>query len=95
MTRKHKTSGNTKHSSILGISDRSVRRILHDDLHCHPHKMAILQELSERDFTSRGTHATLLENVPEDAIIYFSDEAHLTGCVSKQNMRYWADTNPQ
>ena len=33
-----------KHASALGLSDRSVRRILHDDLHCHPYKMAIVQE---------------------------------------------------
>ena len=86
-----------KHASALGLSDRSVRRILHDDLHYHPYKMAIVQELSVRNFTSRRNACeALLENVLEDAIVYFSDEAHfhLTGCVNKQNMRYWADTNP-
>ena len=40
-----------RHASALELSDRSVRRILHDDLHFHPCKMAIVQELSERDFT--------------------------------------------
>ena len=30
-----------KHASALGISDRSVRRLLHDDLHCHSYKMAM------------------------------------------------------
>ena len=73
-------------------------RILHDDLHCHPYKMAIVQELSERDLTlRRNACEALLENVPEDAIAYFGNEAqfHLTGCVNKENMRYWADTNPQ
>ena len=56
--------------------------------------MAIVQE---QYFTSRKNACeALLEKVPEDAIVYFSDEAHfhLTGCVNKQNMRYWADTNP-
>jgi len=38
-----------KHAPAFQISDRSVRRILHDDLHCHPYKMAIVQELSERE----------------------------------------------
>ena len=38
-----------KYASALGLSDRSVRRILHDDFHCHPYKMAIVQELSERE----------------------------------------------
>ncbi|QQP34944.1 Transposable element Tc3 transposase, partial [Caligus rogercresseyi] len=77
-----------KHTSALGLSDRSVRQILHDDLHYHPYKIAIVQELSVRDFTSRRNAY---------AIVYFSDEAHfhLTGCVKKQNMRYWADTNPR
>ena len=39
----------------------------------------------------------LLENVPEDAIAYFSDEAqfHLTGCFNKQNIRYWTDSDPR
>ncbi|KAF2878670.1 hypothetical protein ILUMI_27507 [Ignelater luminosus] len=36
-----------KHASALRLSDRSVRRILRDDLHFHPYKMAIVQELSE------------------------------------------------
>ena len=87
-----------KHASALGLSYGSVIRILHDDLHYHPYKMAIVQELSVRDLTSRRNACeALLENVPEDAIVYFCDEAHfhLNGCVNKQNMRYWADTNPR
>ena len=50
--------------------------------------MAIVQELSVRDFTSRRNACeALLENVPEDAIVYFSDEAHvhLTGCVNTKH----------
>ena len=38
-----------KHTSALGLYYLSVPRIFHDDLHCHPYKMAILQELSERE----------------------------------------------
>nr|ADD24484.1 Transposable element Tc3 transposase [Lepeophtheirus salmonis] len=82
-----------QHASALGLSDRSVRQILKDDLHCHPYTMAIAQELSEHDFSSRRNACeALLENVPEDALVYFSDEAHfhLTGCVNKENMRYYA-----
>ena len=57
-----------KHASALGLSDRSVRRILHYDLHFHPYKMAIVQELSERDFNCRRNACeVLLEVVPEDA----------------------------
>ena len=87
-----------KHASVLGISARSVRRIIHEELHFHPYKMAIVQELSERDFTSRTNACeALLEKVLEDAFVFLSDEAHfhLSGYVNKQNMRYWADSNPR
>ncbi|KAL1497172.1 hypothetical protein ABEB36_008172 [Hypothenemus hampei] len=87
-----------KHANVLGISVRSVRKILHDDLHFHPYKLAVVQELSERDFVTRE-HACeeFLERLPDDAIVFFSDEAHfhLSGCVNRQNMRYWSDANPR
>jgi hypothetical protein len=70
-----------------------VRRILHDELHFHPYKLAIVQELSERDFNvRRNACEALLEHVPQDALVFFTDEAHfyVTGCVNMQNMRYWA-----
>ena len=60
--------------------------------------MAIKQELYERDLSSRRNACeVLLEVVPEDAIVFFNDEAHFHFCgsVNKQNMRYWADTNPR
>jgi hypothetical protein len=85
-------------SSALGTrSDRSVRRILHDDLHFHPYKLAVVQELTERDFAARQ-HAceAFLETLPDDVLVFFSDEAHfhLSGCVNKQNVHYWSDNNP-
>lgn len=62
-----------KHASALGLSDRSVRRILRDDLHFHPYKMAIVQELSERDFNSRmNACELLLDVVPEGAIVFLA-----------------------
>lgn len=87
-----------KHAAALGISDRSVRRILHCELNFHPYKMAVTQELSERDFIARRNACEALhENLPHDALVFFSDEAHfhISGCVNKQNMRYWSDTNPR
>ena len=39
-----------KHTSALGISNRSVRRILHQDLHFHPYKMVVVQELTQHDW---------------------------------------------
>jgi hypothetical protein len=41
------------------MSDHSVRRILHDDLHFHPYKLAVVQELTERNlaiFSGRRAH---------------------------------------
>jgi hypothetical protein len=34
-----------RYSQLLNLSDRSVRRILHHDLHFHPYKLQIVQEL--------------------------------------------------
>ena len=36
-----------KHAAALGISDRSVRRMLHQELGMHPYKMMLAQELSD------------------------------------------------
>ena len=81
-----------EHASALGLYDRSVRRILHEYLHFHPYKMAIVQELYERDFNSRrNSGEVLLEVVPEDAIVFFSDEVnfHLCGSVNKHALLGW------
>ena len=38
----------------------------------------------------------ILANVPTTAVLLTCDKAnfHLTGCVNKQNFRYWAEPNP-
>lgn len=87
-----------KHAATLRLSDRSVRRILHDELHFHPYKMVVAQELSQRDFVARQTACeTFIDTLPHDALVFFSDEAHfhLSGCVNRQNMRYWSGINPR
>lgn len=87
-----------KHAAALRMSDRSVRRILHMDLYFHPYKMVVVQELSQRDWQSRTEACEIiLENLPPDAVVFFSDEAHfhLCGSVNKQNFRYWSENNPQ
>ena len=53
-----------KHASALELSDRSVRRILHDDLHYHPYKMARRCNGS----TSRAAMGVLREHFPERLI---------------------------
>jgi len=42
-----------KHASALGISNRSVHPILHQDLHFHPYKMVVVQELTQQDWINR------------------------------------------
>ena len=38
-----------RHSKTLGLSDSSVRHILHLDLHFHPYKIQVVQKLKEGD----------------------------------------------
>ena len=41
--------GPSKHAKSLGMSDRSVRHILHSYLNLHPYKMQSVHPLSDRD----------------------------------------------
>ena len=87
-----------KHAAVLGISERTVRRIIREELRFHPYKTAVAQQLTERDFNARQTACkSLLEGLPPDAFVFFSDEVHfqIFGCVNKQNMRYWSRDNPR
>jgi hypothetical protein len=87
-----------KHAMALGISSRSLRRILHADLNLHPYKMMQAQELSERDHANcRAISAEILEQTAAAAVLLSSDEAHfhLSGDVNKQNFRYCAERNPR
>ena len=87
-----------KHAAALCMSDRSVRRILHQELNMHPYKMMVVQELNETDYETRTTLCgDILREVPPTAVMICSDEAHfhLSGIINKQNFRYWSDTNPQ
>lgn len=86
-----------KHSLALGISNRSIRRILHRDLKMHPYKMVVAQKLSERDFETRTNLCRDLRELPNDDVVLFTDEAHfhLCGAVNRQNFRYWSDENPR
>ena len=87
-----------KHSLSLGLSSRSVRRILHRDLRMYPYKTMIAQELTAADLETRKHFCLMFEqSVPPDDTVIFSDEAHfhLNGSVNKQNSRYWAKENPR
>jgi hypothetical protein len=87
-----------RHSVGLQISDRSVRGILNKDLNFHPYKMVVVQESSDRDMANHSTVAeSLFGTLSDDIIIFATDEAHfhLSGCINKQNFRYWAGENPR
>lgn len=89
-----------RHSSELNISDRSVRRILHNDLGFHPYKMAMVQQLNPDDYVKRLNFARELRTIldqNENIILFTTDEAHfhLNGTVNQQNCRYWSDENPK
>ncbi|XP_076039316.1 uncharacterized protein LOC143024401 [Oratosquilla oratoria] len=87
-----------KHASALGLSDRTVRRILHTDMQFHPYKLMIAQKLHESDLEDSMSCCTdVLQNVPVNDVLLTTDEAHfhLSGCVNKQNFRYWAENNPR
>lgn len=86
----------------LGLSYGSLWRILHLDLHLHPYKIQLTQELKPQDHTQRRMYANWV--IEQQAIdndfsnkIFFSDEAHfsLCGYVNKQNCRIWGSQNPQ
>jgi len=78
-----------------------VRRILHKDLNFHPYKIAIIQELSDRDMANRRISSEQLLGLLNDDGVFstflMNDEAHfhLSGYVNKQNYRYRAPENPR
>jgi len=85
-----------RHSAAIGLSGRSVRRILHKDLNFHPYKIAIVQEFSDRDMANLRIYSEqLLEMLNDDGVIntaLMTEEArfHLSGYTNKQNYRYRA-----
>lgn len=91
-----------RHSVALGLSVRTVRRILKIDLHYHPYKIQIVQALHPQDHRNRLHFCQqMLHLIEEDGEtvhnLWMSDEAHfhLSGYVNKQNFRYWSQNNPQ
>ena len=90
-----------RHSTAIGLPDRTVWRILHKDLNFHPYKIAIVQELCDRNMANcRISSEQLLKMLNDDGVfstVLMSDEArfHLSGYVNEQNYRCWAPENPQ
>jgi hypothetical protein len=81
----------------LGISRRSIQRILHSDLKLFPYKMFVLHKFSEHGKERRLQFAAWAEE--ENATFHntwFSNETkfHLDGAVNKQNVLFWAREHP-
>ena len=81
----------------MGISRRSVQRILHSDLKRFPYKITVLQKLTNQNKQRRLKYELWAEG--KDQIFFntrFSDEAYfqLNGTVNKQNVRFWSREKP-
>ncbi|KAJ4451974.1 hypothetical protein ANN_03458 [Periplaneta americana] len=77
-----------RHSVSLGISNRTVRRILHDDLHLHPYKMGGCAEILCKGLPPTVNFAQemlALHEQYENMMVTMSDEAHyhLNGAVNR------------
>jgi hypothetical protein len=90
-----------RHSVSLGLSEASIRRILHKDLHFYPYKIQVTHALHERDYVNRVNFCqTFLQLINQNQNLLnnllMSDEAHvhLSGFVNKQNFCYCSATNP-
>jgi hypothetical protein len=88
-------------SQQVEISISSVYRIVKRDLRLYPYKIQLVQTLMPNDYSERIQFSQwLLQSVSENSSfienLFMSDEAHFTlsGCVNKQNCRFWASTNP-
>ena len=82
-----------RRSQELGLSYGILWRILHLDLHLHPYKVQLRQQLKPVDHSKRRRYVEwVLFNK-----IFFSDEAHfiLGGYANKQNCRIWGSVNIQ
>ena len=93
--------GPSKHAKSLGMSDRSVRHILHSDLNLHPYKVQSVHSLIDRDKDVRSQlcrhfHGILPENLtlPNNRLMSQEAHFHLHGTVNTQNFRHSSVANP-
>lgn len=88
-----------RRAQALGMSRRSLQRILKQELKFHPYKIMVVQKILPTDHLQRLQFSQRMLELLEDEnlIMMMSDEAHfhIDGYVNKQNCRYWADTNPR
>lgn len=60
--------------SVLRSLQRSVRRILYEELKFYLYKLAMKHKLNPRDFVSRENACEALLAMPHDTLVSFSDE---------------------
>lgn len=65
-----------KHTAAVEFSPRSVRQILHEEFKFYTYKLALGQEPNPRDFVARENACEALLSMPDEILIFFSDEAH-------------------
>ena len=67
-----------RHSIELGIGNRSIRNILHEDLYFHPYKLVVVQQLKQGDYAQRLNSACQMKAIFEtnDNPILLMNEAH-------------------
>jgi len=75
----------------LGMSESTIRQILHKDLGFHPYKMMIVHMLNEGSVFAELMLGIIEEN---DTIIMSDAHFHLNSSLNKQNFRYRAPQNP-
>lgn len=91
-----------RRATQLGITRRTLQRILVKDLHMFPYKVQTVHQLMPADHQSRVNYCEAILNLNNEvddfkSKIIMSDEAHfhLNGYVNKQNLRFWATENPR
>lgn len=91
-----------RRATQLGLSRRSLQRILVKDLNMFPYKVQSVHQLLPADRQTRVTYAQAILNLDTEVDdfstkIIMSDEAHfhLSGYVNKQNYRFWGTENPR
>ena len=82
------------------MSDRTLRRILHEDLNFRPYKMVMVEAINDQGTVTRKTLCeVLLNTLDNDDLNYdlMTDEAnfHVCGNVNSQNCHYWATEHPR
>ena len=83
-----------RHSTTLGITPRSVRKILHNDLHYHPYKIQIIQRIQDEvaAFLWRCCERSWTISGPDLKNACVEMEAILRALLSKHKFSNWHKT---